>query len=151
MSLTKYFDTRHGCVAIVEAEFPEEGFEALEEGQSELGLRYALDADGAVIDQYPGKTDAEVLQLILDSQKKEETSATDTKVITRLQFMDLFTMPELAAVYTAAKSSVMIEVFLDKWKMAEFIDLRDPNTIAGVNGLADAGLITKERVPVILA
>ena len=151
MSLTKYFDTRHGSIAIVEAEFPEDGFVALEEGQSELGLRYTLAEDGTIIDQYLGKTDAEVLQIVIDNQQKESTPVTDSKVITRLQFMDLFTMNELAAVYTAAKSSVMIEVFLDKWKMAEFIDLRDPSTVAGVNGLADAGLITKERVPVILA
>src|SRR5574344_1605227 len=151
MSLTKYFDTRHGSIAIVETESPEEGFVALEEGQSELGLRYSFTEDGRILDQYPGKTDAEVLQIVLDNQQKESTPVTDSKVITRLQFMDLFTMIELAAVYTAAKSSVMIEVFLDKWKMAEFIDLRDPSTIANINGLADAGLITKERVPVILA
>ena len=151
MSLTKYFDTRHGSIAIVETDSPEEGFVALEEGQSELGLRYSLTEDGTIIDQYPGKTDAEVLQIVIDNQQKESTPVTVSKVITRLQFMDLFTMNELAAVYTAAKTSVMIEVFLDKWKMAEFIDLRDPSTVAGVNGLADAGLITKERVPVILA
>ena len=89
-------------------------------------------------------------KVLLDQEIKEKVYKQAMQMLKENQ-SQLFTMAELAAVYTAAKSSVMIEVFLDKWKMAEFIDLRDPNTIAGVNGLADAGLITKERVPVILA
>jgi hypothetical protein len=45
----------------------------------------------------------------------------------------------------------MIEVFLDKLKLSTEIDLSDANTIAGVNALAAAGLLTTDRAKEILA
>ena len=151
MSLTRYFDTRYGSVAVVETDTPEAGFIELAEGQSKLALRYILDPSGKVVDQYPDKSDAQVLAYVYEQQNKAQPAAPETEILTKLQFMDRFTMDELTAVYTAAKTVIMVEVALDKWKMAEFIDVRDPNTIAGVNGLAAAGLITAERAAVILA
>lgn len=70
--------------------------------------------------------------------------------ITKLTFMNRFTMEELAGIYTAAKSEVMVEVFLDKLKLAEHIELTDSNTIAGVQALAAGGLLTEVRAVEVL-
>ncbi|WP_412470544.1 MULTISPECIES: hypothetical protein [unclassified Halobacteriovorax] len=71
--------------------------------------------------------------------------------ITRLEFMDRFTDAELAGVFTAAKSSVSVEVFIEKVKAASHIDLTDPRTISGVQALEVAELIAPGRADEILA
>ena len=75
------------------------------------------------------------------------TSATP---LTKLAFMNRFTMEELAAIYTAAKTEVMVEVFLDKLKLAEHVDITDPQTTAGLQALAASGLLTEIRVQEVL-
>lgn len=75
------------------------------------------------------------------------TSATP---LTKLAFMNRFTMEELAAIYTAAKAEVMVEVFLDKLKLAEYVDVTDPQTVAGLQALAASGLLTEARVQEVL-
>lgn len=70
--------------------------------------------------------------------------------LTKLAFMNRFTMEELVAIYTAAKTEVMVEVFIDKLKLAEHVDLTDPSTIAGVQTLSASGLLTEVRVQVVL-
>jgi uncharacterized protein YciI len=56
----------------------------------------------------------------------------------------------LAAIYTAAKTEVMVEVFLDKLKIAEEVNLADAQTIGGLQALAVSGLLTEARVQEIL-
>ena len=70
--------------------------------------------------------------------------------LTKLAFMNRFTMEELAAIYTAAKTEVMVEVFLDKLKLAEHVDVTDPQTIGGLQALAASGLLTEARVQEVL-
>jgi hypothetical protein len=70
--------------------------------------------------------------------------------LTKLAFMNRFTMEELVAIYTAAKTEVLVEVFLDKLKLAEHVDVTDPQTIAGLQALAASGLLTETRVQEIL-
>ncbi len=70
--------------------------------------------------------------------------------LTKLAFMNRFTMEELAAIYTAAKTEVMVEVFLDKLKLAEHVDVTDPQTVAGLQALAASGLLTEARVQEVL-
>jgi hypothetical protein len=72
-------------------------------------------------------------------------------VITRLDFITRFTDAELEAIYTAAKQSVAIEIYLDKIKAADDVTVTDPRTVAGVESLAAAGLIDAGRVSEILA
>ena len=72
-------------------------------------------------------------------------------LLTRLQFLNRFTVVELTDIYTAAKSSVAIEIMLDKFKSAEFIDTTDPQTIGGINALESAGFIDPHRAAEILA
>ena len=64
--------------------------------------------------------------------------------------MNLFTDSELAGIYTAAKANIAIEVWLEKFKVAEIIDLLDPKTIAGLHTLEAVGLLATGRAAEIL-
>jgi hypothetical protein len=105
---------------------------------------------GKLVNKHPELTDEQVDELY--RPVAEVSTAPVVKApITKLAFMDRFTMEELAGIYTAAKTEVMIEVFLDKLKLATEINLSDANTIVGVNALATAGLLTTDRAAEILA
>jgi hypothetical protein len=73
------------------------------------------------------------------------------RTLTKLAYMNRFTDAELAAIYTVAKSNVQVEVWLDKFKLAEEINLDDSATIAGVQALEAAGLLAAGRSAEILA
>ena len=73
-----------------------------------------------------------------------------SRVLTKLQYMELFTDEELATIYSTAKSVVQIEVWLEKFKLAQEIDLDYPPTIAGLAALEGAGLIGVGRAAEIL-
>jgi len=73
------------------------------------------------------------------------------KVITKLAFMNLFTDAELVTIYTAAKSSVAIEVWIKKLEAAKDVTLNNQATIDGVNALEAAKLIGVGRAARILA
>ena len=77
--------------------------------------------------------------------------AVPVTVLSKLGYMNRFTDAELAAIYTAAKSVVQVEVWLEKFKLAEFIDLTDQRTIDGLNSLEAAGLLAAGRAAEILA
>ena len=70
--------------------------------------------------------------------------------ISKLAYMERFTDAELAAVYGAAKVSLAVEVWLEKFKLSEFIDLADPRTLAGLQALESNGLIGAGRALEVL-
>lgn len=70
--------------------------------------------------------------------------------ISKLEFMSLFTDAELAAIFSAAKTNVAMEVWVEKLKAATQVHLDNPATIAGVKALEAAGLLAKGRAAVIL-
>ncbi|GAC1315538.1 MAG: hypothetical protein NVSMB28_00160 [Collimonas sp.] len=127
----------------------------LPDGGSTLACRYQLVYD-VVTDLYPGKADADVIAA-LHANTESQTSALEAKhnppatVLTRLAFMELFTSDELEAIYTAAKTVVAVEVYLDKLKVSDVIDLTNSATVAGIGKLRSAGLLTAERASAILA
>ena len=148
--MSVYFDIRNDAVAVIETDAPETGWIKLTTKQSRLAARYRVEA-GKVVDAYPGKTDEEVLAAIEATQAALTTPpAEPTRVITKLAFMNRFTMDELAGIYTAAKTEVMVEVFLDKLKLAEEVNLADAQTIGGLQALAASGLLTEARVQEVL-
>ena len=71
--------------------------------------------------------------------------------LSKLQFLEAFTDDELEAIYTAAKTIVKIEIFLDKFKLAEYIDATDPKLQAGIRALELGGLLVTGRANEILA
>ncbi len=71
-------------------------------------------------------------------------------VLTWLQFRGRFTAPEQAAIMAAALGNSALFSFLLDAAGAAFIDVSDPRTIAGVQALAAAGMITSQRATTIL-
>lgn len=74
----------------------------------------------------------------------------EARIISKLDYMSRFTDSELAAIFTAAKSVVAIEVWLEKFKVAEFINLDDAATQAGLQTLETVGLIGVGRAMEVL-
>jgi len=71
-------------------------------------------------------------------------------VLTRLEFISRFSDAELAAIYTAAKKEIALEIYLDKLRAAQDVTITDARTVAGIEALAAAGLIESGRVAAIL-
>jgi len=71
--------------------------------------------------------------------------------ITKLALRQRFTLAEMAAVQTAAKTNIIIEVLLDNVKVATFIDLKRQDTIEGLMYLVSIGILTLERANIILS
>lgn len=71
--------------------------------------------------------------------------------LSRLDFMKRFTLTEMTAIYTAAKSNVLVEIMLDQLKIAEFINTADQRTAQGIQMLEQMGLIDAGRAAEILA
>jgi hypothetical protein len=70
--------------------------------------------------------------------------------VTKLAFRNRFTPAEKAALYTAAKTSVDIQIYLDDVNAATFIDLQRTDTRASVHALESLGLIAAGRADQIL-
>lgn len=70
--------------------------------------------------------------------------------ITKLAFRNRFTFDEKVAVESAAESNASIRVMLKDQEAAEYIDLSRAETVAGVNALVTASLITQQRADEIL-
>lgn len=73
------------------------------------------------------------------------------RTLTKLEYMERFTDIELAGIYTAAKTVVSIEIWLEKFKLATEINLDDPATIAGLQAMEAAGLLVPGRAMEICA
>ncbi|MCK9369351.1 hypothetical protein M0R04_05380 [Candidatus Dojkabacteria bacterium] len=68
-----------------------------------------------------------------------------TRTLTRLAFMRRFTNEELALIYGAAKSNIQLEVWLDKFKLAEEISLDDIEIVDGLGALEQFGILNVGR------
>lgn len=73
-----------------------------------------------------------------------------SRVIGPLDLMRRFTDAELSGLYTAAKTNVMVEVWLERFKVAADINLDDPLAVAGMQALEAAGIIGVGRAAEIL-
>lgn len=62
-----------------------------------------------------------------------------------LEFLERFTDEEQLAVVTATLGSAQVKLWYDKLLAAEYVDLNDPRTEAGIDALIAAGLIHAGR------
>jgi hypothetical protein len=67
------------------------------------------------------------------------------KVISKLDYMSRFTDAELATIYTIAKTSIQLEIWLEKFKVSQEIDLSNPITLAGLKSLEALGILAAGR------
>lgn len=86
-----------------------------------------------------------------DAQVKPIPPPPTQRVLTKLQFRNRFTPAEKVAIYTAAAANVSVQIYLDDINAAEYINLDDASTAAGVAALEAAGLISVGRTAEILA
>ncbi|TCS98749.1 hypothetical protein EDC36_104173 [Tepidimonas ignava] len=135
---------------------PNDGYFSFKVGKGkELGERFSV-VDGKLVDNFPGKTDEEVLSILAEQAAQSVEAAAEPakptpRPISKLAFMERFTDEELAAIYAAAKTDVRVEVWMDKMKLASEIDLADPRTRAGVEALETLGLIGQGRAAEVLS
>lgn len=150
------FDMDGRCIAVGDGDGFEDAMPLPKGAKSTLALRYVLQ-DGKVKDRFAGMSDEEATAAFEAEQRElaaqQQTPANpqpSPRPLTKLAFMERFTMEELAAIYTAAKTNVMVEVWMDKLKLASEVDLGDPATISGVQALAASGLLTEARAQEVL-
>lgn len=79
-----------------------------------------------------------------------------TRRLSKLTFRDRFTLDEKRAIYTAAQTSIDVQIWLDDLNAATpeadgtAVDLDDSRTVAGVQALETAGFIAAGRAAQIL-
>ena len=140
-----------GVVADISEEALEGYLPADETCVSTLALRYKAE-NGQAIDIYPGLSDEEILAAIkAKSDQEAVVPQVAGKILDHTDFYNLFTIDELAAVYTAAKENVYLQIFLDKIKVSKKIIMNDPDVITGLELLVQMTILTDERRQAILA
>ena len=70
--------------------------------------------------------------------------------ISKLEYMELFTDNEMVSIFAAAKVSPLVEIWLEKFRLSEFIDLADPRNADGLQALESAGILGQGRAAEIL-
>lgn len=71
-------------------------------------------------------------------------------VLTPKEFLSRFTLSEWEAIEGACEVSSAMRFWMKKYDKSQDIDLDDPETIEGMNGMVEFGLITPERLMVIM-
>ena len=72
-------------------------------------------------------------------------------LLTRREFIKRFTAVEYGAIKAAASQNVTLDYYWQMLMLAEYVTLSDPDTVAGVQMLEQAGLIGSGRSTEILA
>jgi hypothetical protein len=70
--------------------------------------------------------------------------------LSKLEFMNRFTLSELAGIEVAAAADPIVKVLQRQQEIADFIDLEDAKTAQGIGYLVTIGLLTPERMNEIL-
>lgn len=78
------------------------------------------------------------------------SSAPPARQFTFLEFMDLFTEGEQLTLVEASMTLPAIKLWYDRAVGAQFIDLDDPRTEAGLQRLVDENLISAERKAAVM-
>jgi hypothetical protein len=71
-------------------------------------------------------------------------------ILSRLAFMRRFSDKELEDLYSLETTQIKIKVWLEKYKAATDIDLKDPDIVSGVHGLEAMGIIGVGRAAEVL-
>jgi hypothetical protein len=89
--------------------------------------------------------------VIRSLKSPQEVPGVSKDPLTVLQFRKRFTQAEKVAIYEAAKTMTLVQVWLDDLATAQEVSRDDPETIAGVQGLEAVGLLSVGRANEILA
>lgn len=69
----------------------------------------------------------------------------DPRLLDKAEFFNRFTENELITFYTLAKNNVVLEIMLDKFKLASKINLLDKEVENAIKVLVENGVLTEER------
>ena len=94
-----------------------------------------------------GGTYETATNIIVETPAPEQQQKT---VLTPLEFLSRFTMPELRAIFAAVKTNIDVEIWKIMFDKAANIDLTDPFTVQGVAMLEQFNLIAVGRKEEIL-
>lgn len=110
------------------------------------GSTHPMSGDGFV----PiGENDDVLWKKYVDGTWSSETFEIKNTKFTKLEFRSLFTFEELVAIETAAETDAAIRVLNQNQALAEYVDMSDPRTTAGLQLLVSKGLLTQERYDAI--
>ncbi len=71
-------------------------------------------------------------------------------IVSKIDFRKSFTNDELIAIYTAAKTDVQVEIWLDGFKLDVQVDLSEPSVLVGLEFLESKALLASGRAREIL-
>ena len=91
---------------------------------------------------------AEIARLNLVSLPLQRTGPSE---LSSLQFMDRFSEATQLAVVAAAKQNDSVKLWYDRMLAADVINLDDPRTIAGLNAMVAANVITADEAEIALS
>ena len=111
----------------------------------DAGATLNLSGGCSVIDPTPEQPAWALADPVLTDQ-----STPESRVISKLQYMNKFHDDELAGIFGTAKVSLAVEIWLEKFHLAEFINLDDPTLLYGLQALEAAGLIGSGRAVEII-
>jgi len=92
----------------------------------------------------------EVGNAVIEFAEPEPWAKTRSKALTRVEFTELMTLTEQAAIYEAEDNNMLVRVFVERLRLSEGIRLDDLRTIEGVRALEAAGLLAEGRADEIL-
>jgi hypothetical protein len=73
------------------------------------------------------------------------------RILTKYGFNSRFTLSELVGLQGLSKTDDVVAVLMNKFNIAEEIDLDDPGVLEGMSYLVSAGAISEARANEILA
>jgi len=84
-------------------------------------------------------------------RQKEVVAAPTQRTITKLEYLRRFTTDERVAIRATASANPVLDDYLKLMELAQEINLDDPDTVAAVQMLEQAGLIAAGRAAEVLA
>ena len=123
----------------------------LAEGDSTLVARYTVTDEGEIVDQYPGKTDDEVIEVLRAAEEAAVADAPAELKFSKPRFLELFTIEELAKLYTARDTDVVIQIFMDRLDMVDEVDLTSKSVKDAIGYMLSKGMLTEARAQEILS
>jgi hypothetical protein len=114
-----------------------------------FGLPFSCGDDGSF--SWGDVSDEQKAAVLAVYDAHDPNDAPPPRIITPLQFIELFTQAEQDAIAAAAQANAAVNLWLIKAMGAQEINKDDPRTIAGLDALVVAGLLTQERRDAILS
>jgi hypothetical protein len=98
----------------------------------------------------PSLTAEQFVQKLVNGQLDSLVASYVTTKLSKLDFLDRFSVEERVTIRTAAKQNGVVQDYLELLNAAQEVNLASERTTAGVNALEAAGLLAEGRASEIL-